>query len=100
MTGMHTHDHVMRRTGVALALALTVAGGVSAQERVTLEDAIARALQRSARVAELDARRAGAEAAETGAGAARMPVVSLVADYARTNHVEEFGIAFPGSRCG
>ena len=96
MTGMHTHEHGMRRTGVALALALTVAGGVSAQERVTLEDAIARALQRSARVAELDARRAGAEAAESGAGAARMPVVSLVADYARTNHVEEFGIAFPG----
>ena len=96
MTGMHTHEHGMRRTGVALALALTFAGGVSAQEPVTLEDAIARALQRSARVAELDARRAGAEAAESGAGAARMPVVSLVADYARTNHVEEFGIAFPG----
>ena len=33
---------------------------------------------------------------KSGAGAARMPVVSLVADYARTNHVEEFGIAFPG----
>ena len=93
---MHTHEHGMQRTGVALALALTVAAGVSAQERVTLEDAIARALQRSARVAELDARREGAEAAEAGAGAARMPVVSLVADYARTNHVEEFGIAFPG----
>jgi outer membrane protein len=93
---MHTHEHGMRRTGVTLALALTVAGGVPAQERVTLEEAIARALQRSAQVAELDARRAGAEAAEAGAGAARMPVVSLVADYARTNHVEEFGIAFPG----
>ena len=94
---MHTHEHGMRRTGVALALALTVAGGASAQERGHPRRCNrACACNGARRVAELDARRAGAEAAEAGAGAARMPVVSLVADYTRTNHVEEFGIPFPG----
>jgi outer membrane protein TolC len=93
---MHTHEHGLRQLGLAVMLASIFAASASAQERVTLEDAIARALQQSARVAEVDARRAGAEAAEAGAVAARMPVVSLAGGYTRTNHVEEFGIALPG----
>ena len=93
---MHTHEQGFRRLWIVVVLASTVTVIASAQETVTLEDAIARALQRSARIAELDARRAGAEAAETGADAARMPEVTLLAGYARTNHVEEFGIAIPG----
>ena len=81
---------------MAALLASTVTIPAAAQETITLEDAIARALQQSGRIAELDARKAGAAAAEAGALAARMPIVSVVGGYTRTNHVEEFGIALPG----
>ena len=68
----------------------------AAQETLTLEDAIARSLAHSARLAEIEARRAGAEAAEDGHGAAKRPVVSAQAGYTRTNHVDEFSILAPG----
>ncbi len=67
-----------------------------AQETITLDEAIGRAMQRSARIEELGARQAGAEAAMSGRTAARMPSVALVGGYTRTNHVDEFGIAAPG----
>jgi outer membrane protein TolC len=68
----------------------------AAQETLTLDDAIARSLAYSARLAELDARQAGAEAVEAGRAAAKLPVVSAQAGYTRTNHVDEFLIAAPG----
>jgi outer membrane protein TolC len=77
-------------------LAWSVAGRADGQEVVTLEEAVARALLQSGRLAEIDARRAGAEAAEAGTVAARLPQISLLGGYTRTNHVEEFGIASPG----
>lgn len=86
----------MRRILIAALLAWSVATGARAQETVTLEEAIAKALQQSARLAEIDARRAGAEAAESGSVAAGQPVVSVLGGYTRTNHVDEFGIALPG----
>jgi outer membrane protein TolC len=86
----------VRRICIAALLWTVAAHTAAAQEAVTLEDAVARALQRSARILEIDARRAGADAAEAGAGAGRMPVVSIVGGYTRTNHVEEFGVAQPG----
>ncbi|HEY0872418.1 MAG TPA: TolC family protein, partial [Vicinamibacterales bacterium] len=45
----------------------------------------------------LEARQAGAAAAEAGAAAANLPIVSAQAGYMRTNHVEEFIIAVPGA---
>ncbi|MBA2259273.1 MAG: TolC family protein [Acidobacteria bacterium] len=93
---MNMHDRGGTVFCVAAALTCTLTGVASAQERVTLEEAIARAVQRGARLAEVNARRAGAEAGEFGAAAARMPVVSVAGGYTRTNHVEEFGIALPG----
>jgi outer membrane protein TolC len=75
---------------------LLVALPAAAQETLTLEDAIARSLAHSARLAEIEARRAGAEAAEDGHGAAKRPVVSAQAGYTRTNHVDEFSILAPG----
>jgi outer membrane protein TolC len=62
---------------------------------LTLEEALARGLANSMRVAELQARVEGATAAEHARQAARLPVVSLLAGYTRTNHVEEFAIAQP-----
>jgi outer membrane protein len=67
-----------------------------AQESVTLEAAIARGLAHSARLAELQAREAGADATVAGRAAATRPVVSAQAGYTRTNHVEEYSIAAPG----
>lgn len=74
---------------------LLVGRPVAAQERVTLEDAIARAMAYSARLAELDARQAGAQAVEDAGEAARWPVIAAQAGYTRTNHVTPFIIAVP-----
>jgi len=84
----------------ALAIAalslVSAAPAAHAQETLTLDEAILRAQQRSARIEEIDARRAVAAAAESGRAAARMPAVSLLAGYTRTNHVEEFSVFAPG----
>ena len=64
--------------------------------RLTLDDAIARGLEASHRVAEIDARQEAARAVEDQRKAASMPQLALQAGYARTNHVDEFGI--PGGR--
>ncbi len=88
----------MFRVLATLAFAL-IGWNAAAQEapvRLTLEEAIARGLANSQRLAELQARQAGAEAAEAGRAAASMPVLALQAGYTRTNHVEEFGITQPG----
>src|SRR5213592_1724936 len=64
--------------------------------RLTLADAITRGLEASHRVAEIDARQEAARAIEDQRKAASSPQVALQAGYARTNHVDEFGI--PGGR--
>src|SRR5580765_3921924 len=60
--------------------------------RLTLDDAIARGVANSHRLAELQARTEGAKAAEAGSAAASMPSISLLGGYTRTNHVDEFRI--------
>lgn len=65
-------------------------------ERVTLDEAITRGIANSQRLAELQARREGAEAAEAGRQASARPLVALTGGYTRTNHVDEFGIPVPG----
>lgn len=60
--------------------------------RVTLPDAIQRALDASHRLAELRARTAGSAAALDGRQAAKLPQLALQAGYQRTAHVEEFGV--------
>jgi outer membrane protein TolC len=86
----------MRATVLSVAVLLAGAANAAAQEALTLERAIALGMAHSARLAELDARKAGAEAAEAARAAAKMPTVSAQAGYTRTNHVEEFVIATPG----
>ena len=62
---------------------------------LTLDEAIARGLANSQRVAELEARRDAASAVEQGAAAARQPTLGLNGGYMRTNHVDEFSIVQP-----
>ena len=85
--------------GGALIVWLIASGLAHAQEVVTLSvaEAVARGVEASHRLGELDARRAGSEAAVAGARAAELPQVAVLAGYTRTNHVDEFGIALPGA---
>ena len=83
---------------VTVLSAALLAGDGAAQtsSRLTLDDAIARGLAASHRLAELTARQQGAAAAVQGRQAAGRPQLSAQAGYTRTNHVDEFGIQMPG----
>jgi outer membrane protein len=83
----------------AAAVAALLAGPASAQtpDGLTLDDAIARGLSASHRLAELGARQEAAAAAVQGRRAASLPQVSAQAGYTRTNHVDEFAIQVPGA---
>ncbi len=84
---------------VAFAIFCLLPHAAVAQEplRLTLDEAIARGLANSHRLAELQARKEGAAAAEAGRAVASMPSLSILANYMRTNHVEEFTIVQPGA---
>jgi outer membrane protein TolC len=73
-----------------------VAYGQRAPGELTLEDAIARGLANSMRIAEMEARRDAADATVSQSRAARLPIVAALGGYMRTNHVEEFTIVQPG----
>jgi outer membrane protein TolC len=80
-----------------LGLLMLFASEAGAQDpvRLTLEDAIARGIAESHRLAELAARREATEAAADVATASGRPTVSLQAGYVRTNHVPEFSLTDP-----
>jgi outer membrane protein len=83
---------------VALLLGLFPAGAIAQTAAdLTLEDAIAKGLANSERIAELEARSAAATAGEQGRAADRLPIVSVTGGYARTNHVTEFSIPLAGA---
>ena len=91
--------HVVRPTLVVmifLVMMIVPTGTATAQETLTLEDAIARGLRHSARLAELQARQEGAAAIQAGRTAAKLPIVSAQAGYTRTNHVDPYAILAPG----
>ena len=73
-----------------------VCAQAQAEAGLTLDQAIERGMAASHRLAEIEARRTGAEAAVAGSRAAGKPQASLQAGYTRTNHVDEFGIQVPG----
>ena len=85
---------------VLAALLFLIPHAVTAQEplRLTLDEAIARGLANSHRLAELQARKEGAQAAESEVSASAMPSVSFLGGYTRTNHVTPFAIPQPGGR--
>jgi outer membrane protein len=85
---------------VALAVLCLMSDAAAAQEplRLTLDEAIARGLANSHRLAELQARREGAEAAAADVSASAMPSISFLGGYTRTNHVTPFAIPQPGGR--
>lgn len=91
-------ETAMRTIALTVTLVgLCAAGRVDAQDivRMTLDDAIARGVQASHRLAEIDARRDASQAAVEAHHAAERPLVSLQAGYTRTNHVTEFRVPSP-----
>jgi outer membrane protein TolC len=60
--------------------------------RLTLDEAMARAVAASHRIGEGQARQEAAEAAIDARAAATMPTVSVMAGYTRTNHIVPFGL--------
>ncbi len=65
---------------------------------LTLDDAIRRGLESSHRLAEAIARGEAAGAAADQQRAAQLPQVAAQGGYARTNHVQEFGVLLPNNQ--
>ena len=88
----------MKRFEFVLLIVFATAATVPAQTsvRLTLDQALARGIDASHRLAEIGARQEAAQAVEDQRKAASAPQVALQAGYMRTNHVDEFGI--PGGR--
>jgi outer membrane protein TolC len=84
-------------------LTILVAGPAGAQPpstappplALTFDEALARGLEQSPRLAEARAQEAAADAMVTSRAALARPSVTASAGYLRTNHVEEFGIVQP-----
>jgi outer membrane protein len=76
-------------------LVLTVATADAQTVRLTLGEAIDRAMATSHRLAEAIAREAGAQATVRVHESADRPTVSLSGEYTRTNHVDEFSVPQP-----
>jgi outer membrane protein TolC len=90
-----------RVLAMVLALAaLAPPGAAQTDEPValSLDEAIARGLEASHRVAEVTARGEAAAAVVEQRHAATLPRLSAQAGYTRTNHVDEFGVPLPGSQ--
>ena len=88
-----------RLTYLLAAIALTAPAAAAGQGpgalRLTLEDAQARAVESSHRLAEARAREAAAQAVVASRAAADLPIVSAAAGYTRTNHVTPFIVPGP-----
>jgi outer membrane protein TolC len=84
----------------ALVVTALLAGSAAAQEpvRVTEDETVARAIERSHRLAEATARVAGAEAGVRVRRASELPTLVASGGYTRTSHVDEFGIPQPDGR--
>ena len=92
----------MRVGGVlALAAPLALAGATApaqpAPQRLSLDDAMSRAIETSHRLGEARARQQGAEATVDVLRKADVPTITALAGYTRTNHVEEFAVATFGT---
>jgi outer membrane protein TolC len=90
------------RSGVCLITAALTIGAVASAAaqgpptlRVTLEDALAKAVETSHRLAEARAREAGAQATVAVRQSAERPTVTASAGYTRTNHVLPFSVPSP-----
>ena len=92
------HHETGHRVFVDLACGAATPAAAQAPLRLTLDEAMARGLDASHRLAETRARGEAAEAAVGGERAAAMPRIAAQAGYMRTNHVDEFGLLTPDNQ--
>ena len=88
------------QTVIALAI-LLAAAQASAQPaalRVTLDEAVAKAVESSHRLAEARARQQAAEATIEVRRRSDDPTLTASAGYTRTNHIDEFGVPQPNGQ--
>jgi outer membrane protein len=90
------------RAALLVLAAVLVAPATAAQPQadrpvvtLTIEEAVARGLAESHRIAEAVARGEAATAAASQQHAAALPQLTALAGYTRTNHVEEFSVLAP-----
>lgn len=91
----------MRFQITALVAALLAAGEASAQPaalRVTLDEAVAKAVESSHRLAEARARQQAAEATIEVRRRSDDPTLTASAGYTRTNHIDAFGVPQPNGQ--
>jgi len=89
--------HVFRRFTLTAVLVAATSAAAAAQAplSLTLDEALARGVEQSPRLAEARARQAAASAVVDGRRALGRPLVSTTAGWVRTNHVDEFGVVQP-----
>jgi len=87
-------NRVILCSAVLLALATAPAAAQNIV-RLTVDEAVQRAIAASQRLAEANARQAGAQAAVRSRHAEDQPRLSASATYLRTNHVQEFTVPNP-----
>lgn len=83
---------------VAVLLAASQASAQPATLRVTLHEAVAKAVESSHRLAEVRARQQAAEATIDVRRRSDDPTLTASAGYTRTNHIDEFGVPQPDGR--
>lgn len=90
----------MRSLIAATLIVLAAAGPAMAQPalKVTLDEAVARAVEGSHRLAEGRARQQAAEATIEVRRRSDDPTLTASAGYTRTNHIQEFGVPQPDGR--
>lgn len=89
--------HIIVAVVVAMP-ALVQGGQPDVLSKLTLDEAVRRGLQASPRLAESAARGEAAAAVADQRHAGMLPQVAAQAGYARTNHVEEFGVPLPNNQ--
>ena len=90
--------HLNAVSAAVVAVALVAAHSAHAQStplRLTLDEAVAKAVEASHRLGEARARQASAEATVVVRSRADKPSATASAGYTRTNHVDEFGVPQP-----
>jgi len=81
--------------GFVLAVSAGLARAQSAPVRLTVEEAVARGIEASHRLAEIGAREEAARAVAAASDASARPQIGLLGGYQRTNHIDEFGVMMP-----
>jgi outer membrane protein len=89
------HDRLPCAVVFCLAAAVSASAQSAPAVRLTIEEAQARALEASHRLAEAQARESAAQAVVLSRAAADRPILTANAGYTRTNHVDQFFVPGP-----